>query len=157
MSNVVHAQDYVCAHEVLQPSEVAFHLNLPADYRCLSVLSAAVAAVIDQTPGVQDAGALTYNVQLAVQEACTNIVAHAYADRSDGRIEATVGRAERPRGLVIHLYDTGASFNPSTVSSPDLSEPNTHGYGLYLMQTLLDEVIYEQEDGRNHWQLLKRL
>ena len=140
-----------------EPHGTALHLNLPADYRCLSVLSAAVAAVVEQIHGVPDADVVTYNVQLAVQEACTNIVAHAYADRGDGWIEATVGRTERPRELVIHLYDTGASFDPNTVLDPDLSEPQTHGYGLFLMQTLLDEVAYEQEDGRNHWQLVKRL
>jgi anti-sigma regulatory factor (Ser/Thr protein kinase) len=140
-----------------QPDEVALHLNLPADYRCLGVLSAAVAAVVEQVPGLPDAGSLTYDVQLAVQEACTNIVAHAYGDRIDGRIEATIGRTERPRGLIIHLYDTGESFDPSTVLGPDLSEPQTHGYGLHLMRALLDEVAYEPEDGRNHWQLVKLL
>ena len=140
-----------------EPGAAVLHLNLPADYRCLSVLSAAVAAVVAQGNSIQDADSVMYDVQLAVQEACTNIVAHAYADRANGRIEATIGRTDRPSELIIHLYDTGASFDPASPLGPDLSKPDTHGYGLFLMRTLLDEVSYEHEDGRNHWQLIKRL
>lgn len=146
-------------------------LDLPADHRYLNVVSACLGALIERTDAVSHRDTVTYNVQLAVHEACVNIVEHAYGGQAQGggqgriTVGITVGGA--PRQLVVDLYDSGRPFSdvpedlapeasqPSLVTAPE--EPRVHGYGLLLMRGLLEEVVYERVCDRNHWRLATRL
>ena len=96
----------------------------------------------------RDAGmddAEVYAVKLAVDEACTNIIEHAYREEAKGKIEITCNIT--PEGLTVILRDHGRSFDPSTVPAPDLSADlrrrRPGGLGLYLMRQLMDEIRFE--------------
>lgn len=80
-------------------------------------------------------------IALAVSEAVSNIVLHAYAGRTDGRIEATLTVDDM--ALTLRLRDYGRKFDPSAYQSPDLDTPAEGGYGIFLMRTVMDEVRYE--------------
>jgi len=80
-------------------------------------------------------------IALAVSEAVSNIVRHAYEGRSDGRIEATLTVDDT--ALTLRLRDYGRKFDPDTYQAPDLSNASVGGYGIYLMRTVMDEVRYE--------------
>jgi serine/threonine-protein kinase RsbW len=86
-----------------------------------------------------------YSIQLAADEASSNIIEHAYAGVRDGKIEIDCRASEY--GLTIVMRDHGKSFNPSSVPEPnvkaDLSERKIGGLGMYLMRKLMDEVLYE--------------
>jgi serine/threonine-protein kinase RsbW len=86
-----------------------------------------------------------YSIQLAADEASSNIIEHAYAGVGDGKIEIYC-RASKNE-LTIVMRDHGKSFNPSSVPEPnvqaDLSERKIGGLGMYLMRKLMDEVSYE--------------
>jgi serine/threonine-protein kinase RsbW len=86
-----------------------------------------------------------YAVELAVDEACTNIIEHSYAGRRDGEI--TCSCFFKPDGLEIILRDTGKSFDPENVPLPDSTQPleklSARGAGLYLMRKMMDEVKFE--------------
>ena len=60
----------------------------------------------------------TYAVELAVDEACTNIIEHAYQGESRGEIECTCDSNDTC--LTVVLRDHGKPFDPSTVRLPDL-------------------------------------
>ena len=85
-----------------------------------------------------------YSIQLAADEASSNIVEHAYAGVDDGKIEIDCSIFDG--GLKIVMRDQGKSFNPSSVPEPnvkaDLSERKIGGLGMYLMRKLMDEVSY---------------
>ncbi len=99
-----------------------------------------------------------YNVQLAVHEICTNIVVHAYADVDDGAIDLTFARTASPQRMIsIETQDTGRPLATTEVARPHWEELHEGGYGLFLANTLLDEVTYERCQGTNHWRLMKRL
>jgi serine/threonine-protein kinase RsbW len=90
-----------------------------------------------------------YSIQLAADEASTNIIEHAYVGVENGRIEiecSTTGD-----DLKIVMRDNGKSFDPSSVPEPnvkaDLSERKIGGLGMYLMRKLMDEVYYESLPG----------
>jgi len=138
-------------------SDETVRLDLPAAYRYLNVISACLAAVLEHTEGLSDQDTITYNVQLAVQEACTNIVDHAYEGQPGGRIKLNVSVDKTPHRLIVDLYDTGAAFDPSQVPAPNLNDAQVEGYGLFLMRTLMDELTYEHEVDLNHWRLVKNL
>jgi len=86
-----------------------------------------------------------YSIQLAADEASTNIIEHAYAGIENGKIEIDCSIAGDE--LKIVMRDNGKSFNPSSVPEPnvkaDLSERKIGGLGMYLMRKLMDEVSYE--------------
>jgi serine/threonine-protein kinase RsbW len=100
-----------------------------------------------------------YSIQLATDEAASNIIEHAYADSPSGTIEITCGM--QGDSLTIILHDHGKSFDPSSVAPPNLkaslSERQIGGLGIYLMRKLMDEVHYESKPGGgNLLTLIKR-
>jgi serine/threonine-protein kinase RsbW len=95
-----------------------------------------------ETSGLDEAA--VYAAQLAVDEAFTNIVEHAYGGESLEKIECTCLMSDR--GLVIQLKDCGKPFDPSLVPVPDLEaeleERDIGGLGLFFIQQLMDEVEF---------------
>lgn len=84
-------------------------------------------------------------VELAVDEACSNIIEHAYRGMHGGDIECTCDLGQD--SLTIALRDHGRSFDASSLPSPDLTSDIAHrklgGLGVYLIRTLMDEVRFE--------------
>lgn len=105
-----------------------------------------------------DAGAV-YAVQLAVDEACSNIVEHAYGGAGQGDIECTC-RADDGE-LTVILRDHGRPFDPAGVPKPDihasLDERTGGGLGFYFMRQLMDDVHFESTpDAGNMLTMVKR-
>ncbi|HEY5731468.1 MAG TPA: ATP-binding protein [Anaerolineales bacterium] len=88
-----------------------------------------------------------YNIQLASDEAASNIIEHAYEGVSDGLLEISCGVTGDI--ITIILVDHGESFDPNEIPAPDLkadlSERKIGGLGIFLMRKLMDEVHYEAE------------
>ena len=100
-----------------------------------------------------------YSIQLAADEASTNIIEHAYAGVENGRIEIDCNITGDD--LKIVMRDNGKSFDPSSVPEPnvkaDLTERKIGGLGMYLMRKLMDEVSYESSpEGGNILTMVKR-
>lgn len=142
----------------LQHPEV-IRLELPARYTYLHILSDCVADMLRLVAEIPDRETMTYNIQLAAHEICTNIMNHAYADThtGEGRIDISLTLHPWPLRFEIELHDTGCSFDPDVVPTPLLQEAQIHGYGLFLVRTLMDTVTYTSQSGNNHWCLVKYL
>ncbi|MEO7909887.1 MAG: ATP-binding protein [Roseiflexaceae bacterium] len=140
----------------VQPSEV-IRLDLPATHKYLNILGACISELLARVENVIEREAISYNLQLAAHEACANIIDHAYAGDLGRRILVIITLTECPRQLIIELQDTGYSFDPATVPQPNLNEAHDHGYGLFLMHSLMDEVTYTSRPEGNHWTLVKHL
>lgn len=100
-----------------------------------------------------------YAVQLAVDEACSNIIDHAYGGENRGEMICSVIVNEE--GLTVILRDRGRPFNPQTVPDPQVNLPleklKPRGVGIYLMRKMVDEVRYEYSpEGGNVLTLIKR-
>jgi len=93
-----------------------------------------------------------YSLQLAADEAASNIIEHAYEGINDGLIRITCDM--QGNEIVITMHDDGKSFNPSNVKQPNLkanlSERQIGGLGLYLMRKLMDKVQYESTPGEGN-------
>jgi serine/threonine-protein kinase RsbW len=99
-------------------------------------------------------------IELAVDEACTNVIEHGYQGQVEGRtirIEVTSSR----RAIVITIIDRSAEFDPSSVPLPDLEQVRRDlqvgGLGLFLVRTLMDDVSYEAGPEGNRLTLTKRV
>ncbi len=99
-----------------------------------------------------------YAVQLAADEAASNIIEHAYEGRADASFEVSC-EFQKDR-LVITFVDQGKSFDVSKVRKPDvkadLSERKIGGLGIFLMRKLMDEVHYKSTGSENILTLTKR-
>ena len=101
-----------------------------------------------------------YKISLAVDEACTNVIRHAY-DEVDTRlidIEIEISDGQ----FTVIVSDTGKGFNPDEIKEPDLQDyilrHKVGGFGLYLMKTLMDEVEFSIKPGvRNAVRMTKYL
>lgn len=83
--------------------------------------------------------------ELSTDEACTNIIEHAYEGRPEGRIE--IACYVSADSFVIRLHDYGRPFDPDKVPAPslssDLARRRPGGLGLHFMRSLMDEVVFE--------------
>lgn len=90
-----------------------------------------------------------YSVEMAVDEACSNIIEHAYRGEDNGDISCTC--RINNEGLTIVLEDEGYPFDPETIGNPDLTgdleDRPTHGLGLYFIRQWMDEVEFEFKPG----------
>jgi serine/threonine-protein kinase RsbW len=117
-------------------------ITVPATLDSLATISEFVTDATARA-GLDDHAA--WQVQLAVDEAATNVIQHGYDkhDIGDIRIEWRITGAE----LIVTLYDKGRSFNPDDVPAPDITSPleerQAGGLGLYLMNKLMDSVQFE--------------
>jgi anti-sigma regulatory factor (Ser/Thr protein kinase) len=86
-----------------------------------------------------------YAIQLAADEACSNIIEHAYGPDVKGEIECSC--SQDGKDLVIIFRDHGCCFDPSSVVEPimtgPLNERQIGGLGLFLIRNLMDEVCFE--------------
>jgi serine/threonine-protein kinase RsbW len=105
---------------------------------------------IARTGGFSDKD--VYNIQLATDEAASNIIEHAYENQPDGILDLSCGIQSDV--ITIVLIDHGESFDPSDVPPPDLkadlSDRKIGGLGLFLMRKLMDEVHYESRPDKSN-------
>lgn len=99
-----------------------------------------------------------YSIEMAVDEACSNIIEHAYGGEGKGDIRCTCMLTDR--SLTITLSDRGKSFDPSSVPPPNLSDDidarQAHGLGLYFIRQWMDEVQFRSNSGENTLTMVKR-
>jgi anti-sigma regulatory factor (Ser/Thr protein kinase) len=84
-------------------------------------------------------------LSLVVSEACVNIIRHAYGGEPNHPIGLHLAIDEEKLALSIH--DEGARFDLESYRPPDLDEPQEHGYGVFIIHNLMDEVCYETSQG----------
>jgi serine/threonine-protein kinase RsbW len=100
---------------------------------------------------------LWFDLQLAVEEACANVIEHAYSSKGG---DLVITFAARGRDVVLTVRDHGRPFAPEKVIAPDMSLPLTQrsigGLGLHLMYQLMDEVQFDFAEGSNTLVMVKR-
>lgn len=100
-----------------------------------------------------------YAIHMAVDEACANIIEHAYGGEGRGQIRLTC-RIRRD-GLEVTIYDRGRPFDPAQVPELDtqapLPERSSRGMGVFFIHNLVDRVEYKfQTPAGNRLTLFKR-
>ncbi len=118
-----------------------------------------IAGFVEQC--AQDAGLdelATCRCQLAVDEACTNVIEHGYQGENRGKIEI----ACRPGDgvLTITIRDQAPPFDLDSVPPPDLSasleDLEVGGLGVYFIRQVMDDVRFTHENGHNKLVMVKR-
>lgn len=99
------------------------------------------------------------DVQMAVDEAVTNVMEHAYANRGDGAIWIKCRVDEKT--FVVEIRDTGKAFDVKKVKKPNvkspLSERTIGGLGIFFMKKLMDKVEFTHDRAGNLTRMTKKL
>jgi serine/threonine-protein kinase RsbW len=131
----------------------AIHLTIPAKAEYITLVRLALTGLWRLRSFSEEALA---DLKLAVTEACSNSVRHAYGDGSEGivRIDYEL-HADR---LVIEVSDDGEGFDKDRWED-DRSELTEGGLGLAIIRSLTDELELADDDGGRGFRLrfVKRL
>jgi serine/threonine-protein kinase RsbW len=118
-----------------------------------------ILAVVDRVKAEEGNGAEWFDVKLAVEEACTNIIEHGYGPTGGGPIELSL-KADDER-IVVAICDQARPFTPDEAPAPDLTSDwdvrSPGGLGWHLIKQLMDVLEYESSpQGGNRLTLIKR-
>jgi sigma-B regulation protein RsbU (phosphoserine phosphatase) len=106
-------------------------------------------------PGGGLPGDAAEELDLAVNEALSNIMKHAYRGRIDQKIK--IGAEAFADRVVFRLHHLGEPFDPAAVPPPSFNGSRENGFGVYMIARLVDEVRYlRDERGRNCICLVKK-
>jgi serine/threonine-protein kinase RsbW len=130
-------------------------LIVPARYDRIKQICAFVVEAAEMA-GLDEAAA--FHCQLAVDEACTNIIEHGYGGEDKGQIEIVCHAS--PDLLKIDLRDQAPPFDVSQVPEPptnrSIDDMKIGGLGVHFVKTVMDEVVYSHQNGTNSLVLVKR-
>ncbi len=136
---------------------IRIKLEIPASHRFLNVLSGTLGELLSRVDQVDERDTVTYQLQLAAQEVCTNIVDHAYEGNPDGRIEIHIEVDENAHVLNMTFGDTGVGYETGIPAILTIDEPSEGGMGLFLIRQLVDQVDYQRQGDWNVWKISKKL
>ncbi len=134
-----------------------FHLKLPIETANLEIVREFVARIA-QNMGFSEEN--IHRIELAVDEASTNVIRHAYKNSKTNQEFLSVEVTTHEDRLEIDVIDAGKGFDPSQVKTPEmdvyLKEMKRGGLGLYLIKTLMDKVEYKIKPGvKNRVRMVK--
>jgi anti-sigma regulatory factor (Ser/Thr protein kinase) len=128
-----------------------------AELESLAVFRALIDDACAQHPGVDEQ--TCYDLKLAVEEACTNIITHGYAGMNPGSIILRLDFYGRR--VVVTITDFGRPFEPCEPPVPDLQanleKGITGGFGLFIIYRTMDSVSYRTAEDGNHLTFVKKL
>ena len=106
---------------------------------------------------------LNMPINLALEEAVSNVMLYAYPGRDDGKVIVEFVRSKTLDGerLLFTITDTGIPFDPTAQKEADITlsaeERSIGGLGIHLVRQIMDEVVYRREETRNILTLIKKL
>jgi serine/threonine-protein kinase RsbW len=148
----------------LQKSSGRLIIQAPVQSICLAYIRSLIADLARQVGFPDDEIA---KIEMAVDEACSNIVEHSFAPekawqwkQAEPHIHLEI-RTE-PNRLVIEINDHGQRFDFTTYRPHDIEQRilqmQTGGYGVAIMREFMDEVQYSSSDAAgNTLRLVKYL
>jgi len=99
-------------------------------------------------------------IEISVDEACANVVCHAYKGMAPGDMEVSFRQSDLD--LIITVRDWGRAFDLDRVPAPDVTAPleerELGGLGLFFMRQMMDRLEYRSDpELGNELVMVKRL
>ena len=117
-------------------------LDVPADPAAMFMVRALVGKISER---IGFEALESDRLVLAVDEACTNVIRHAYDNSGDGRIVITF--TVNPDNFKIMIRDFGKGADPATFKGRDLYQIRPGGLGLHFIKSAVDRVEYDTPPG----------
>lgn len=126
------------------------HISAQANNLCL------VRALVKRTSELAGCNAeLTQNLVIAVNEACMNIIQHAY--KGEGKGEIILEILNNEQGLLFRLLDHAELVELDKVKPRELEDLRPGGLGTFFIQEIMDECkMGHLEDGSGNYLEMKK-
>lgn len=102
---------------------------------------------------------LVFNLNLALEEAISNIILYAYTNKEEQEI--TLEAESDGKSLLFTITDSGTPFDPTKAKEADVTlsaeERKIGGLGIFLIKQIMNEVEYHRIEGKNIFTLKKDL
>ena len=102
---------------------------------------------------------LAASLNLALEEAVTNVIMYAYPEGKKGKVELEA--ILRDGSIVFVLKDSGTPFDPTAAPEADITlsaeERKIGGLGIFLVRKIMDSVHYVRLDGKNILSMTKNI
>ena len=138
------------------PDSFERHLILHNDIRQIPQLAGFIETI------AQDAHidkSLAMSLNLALEEAVTNVIMYAYPQGSDGLVD--IEAVIRKDSIDFMVIDSGKPFDPTAVPDANvdsaLEDRPIGGLGIFLVRNIMDSVKYERKEGKNLLSMTKRI
>lgn len=133
---------------------VKSEITVPADYLSIRDAGGELRALLSKVNASDD---LIGMCELVLQELLTNLVEHAYLCDASGRIKIQMWVDKML--LVIETMDTGEAYPQALqkMGMPNPADLQVGGYGMALIQSLMDKVSYQRLENQNIWRLEKKI
>lgn len=132
------------------------HLILHNDIQQIPQLAGFVEAIAEQKNIPQ---AMTMSLNLALEEAVTNVILYAYPEGTDGLVDLEA--VLRDDSIEFIISDSGKAFDPTATPDADITlgveERQIGGLGIFLVRQIMDSVSYKRENGRNILSMTKKI
>ncbi|MBQ7163309.1 MAG: SpoIIE family protein phosphatase [Bacteroidales bacterium] len=138
------------------PDRAERHLILHNDIQQIPQLAGFIEAIADEIHLDQS---LAMSLNLALEEAVSNVIMYAYPEGSDGLVDIeAIIRHDR---LDFIITDSGKPFDPTQAPEVDttlgVEERAIGGLGIYLVRNIMDDVRYERAEAKNILSMTKRI
>ena len=103
--------------------------------------------------------ALNMTINLALEEAVTNVMLYAYPHEKSGKVLIEAEKSDTEITFVIS--DSGIAFDPTAQPPADITlsaeDRAIGGLGIHLVRQIMDSIAYRREDGKNILTLVKKI
>ena len=139
-------------------SNMFYSISVPGDSSSLSLVRVLITHLAEDIGFPEDD---IGQIEIAVDEACTNVIEHAYNSISP-KPPVKIDIQTMQDQLIIDILDEGKPFDYSTHIMPTFpdhwNEGNIRGVGLFIIKQCMDESTYTQlPDNTNRLRLVKKL
>jgi anti-sigma regulatory factor (Ser/Thr protein kinase) len=97
-------------------------------------------------------------IQLAVEEAVTNVVTHGY---EEGEGDVSVLCTIEGNVVTVIITDSGHAFDPTSIPPADVTADIDHrkigGLGVHLIRSVMDEISYQRIEDKNQFTMIKQV
>jgi serine/threonine-protein kinase RsbW len=133
-----------------------YQITCAAELESLATFRTLIDGACRQHPQVDQQ--TCYDLKLAVDEACTNVIIHGYSGMNPGSIILALDFF--PQQVLVTITDFGHPFEPYEPPVPDveasLEDLAMGGFGLFFIYQTMDEISYRTAEDGNHLRFLKR-
>ena len=138
-------------------AKAKYHLKIPSQTDNLEIIREFVSNLAAKAGFNNDD---VDKIELAVDEACANVIKHAYNKKDDKEQLIDIAIEIDYNKFVVIVTDKGKGFDISRIKEPNmteyLAEMRVGGLGIFLMRSLMDEVNFNiQPGGKNQVRMVK--
>jgi serine/threonine-protein kinase RsbW len=139
----------------LPQAKKKYQLRIPSQTDNLELIREFVSKVARKVGFKDDA---ISKIELAVDEACANVIEHAYQKDAKKNIDVAI-QIDYQKFTII-ITDHGRGFDPRKIKAPDMKEylaqMRVGGLGIYLMRTLMDEIDFNVQPGKRNQVIMSK-